>query len=74
MPAISKERAHYRALIASLSRDRAPDDPDLLDAKRKLRETGLAEAIRETTAMTPPLLPDQLDRLTLLLRSGGDVR
>ncbi len=57
-----------RAKIASLTRSRTPDDPDLLDARRDLREARLAEYIAKTVAAAPPLTATQLDRLATLLR------
>jgi len=62
---------HERARIASLSRSRKPDDPDLLDARRNLRTERLADYIVRTVDAAPPLTPKQRDRLALLLRGGG---
>ena len=42
--------AHHRARIGALSRDRQPDDPELLDAKRSLAAERLAEYIEKTLA------------------------
>ena len=63
---------HYRAKVAALSRDRAPDDPELLDARQKLREERLKEHIEKTVAEWGPVPPERLDRLNILLR-GEDV-
>ena len=60
-----------RARVASLTRSRTPDDPDLLDARRKLRTERLAAYITATVDAAPPLTADQRDRLALLLRGGG---
>ena len=60
-----------RARVASLTRSRTPDDPDLLDARRKLRTERLADYIARTVDAAPPLTADQRDRLALLLRGGG---
>lgn len=62
---------HERARIASLTRSRKPDDPDLLDARRKLREARLADYITRTVDAAPALTADQRDRLAALLRGGG---
>lgn len=62
---------HERARIASLSRSRAPDDPDLLDARRKLKTERLADAIRETVDAAPALTAEQRDRLAVLLRGAA---
>jgi hypothetical protein len=61
------------ARVAALSRDRAPDDPELLDARRNLRAERLALAIRETVDAAPPLSDEQRTRLAALLRNpaGG---
>lgn len=61
----------YRARVASLSRDRQPDDPDLVNARRDLRAARLAEHIAKAVAQAPPLTDAQRDRLTGLLRGGG---
>lgn len=61
-----------RARVASLSRSRPADDPDLMAARRNLRAERLADHIARKVAEWPPLTPDQLDRLSILLR-GGDV-
>lgn len=60
-----------RARVASLSRSRTPDDPDLIDARRNLRTERLAEHIARVVDEAPPLTTEQRDRLALLLR--GDA-
>ena len=62
---------HFRGRVAGLSRDRLPDDPELLDAKRKLRAENLAVYITELVDAAPPLTAAQRHRLALLLRGGG---
>lgn len=57
-----------RARVASLSRSRAADDPELLQARRNLREAKLAEHIAKAVAEAPPLTDEQRDRLATLLR------
>jgi hypothetical protein len=57
-----------RARVASLSRSRTPDDPDLISARRNLRTERLADYITRTVDAAPPLTADQRDRLALLLR------
>ena len=61
---------HHRARVAALSRDRLPDDPDLIEARRDLRAERLADQIRKTVDAAPPLSREQLDRLATLLRGG----
>jgi len=63
---------HERARIASLSRSRTDDDPELIDARRNLRAERLAEYIKNTVDAAPPLSTEQRNRLALLLR-GGDA-
>lgn len=56
-----------RARVASLSRSRTPDDPDLERARRDLRAARLEEYIRRTVDAAPPLSVEQKDRLAALL-------
>lgn len=62
-----------RARVASLSRSRTPDDPELLDARRNLRAERLAAHIEKVVAEAPPLTPEQRDRLAVLLTGGGRI-
>ena len=67
---------HERARVAGLSRDRAPDDPELLAARLNLRAERLAAHVEKIVAQAPPLTSAQRDRIAALLRSGaagGDV-
>ncbi len=64
--------ASERGRVAALSRDRTPDDPDLLDARRALAAAGLEDYIRRTVAAAPPLTAAQRARLRDLL--AEDVR
>lgn len=61
----------HRARVASLTRSRASDDPDLLNARRALKEERLAEYIRELVDTAPPLTTVQRDRLAVLLRGAA---
>lgn len=63
-----------RARVASLSRSRTPDDPELIEARRRLREARLADSIREAVAAWPPFTNEQLDRLAVLLIPAGGAR
>lgn len=56
-----------RARVASLTRSRPADDPDLVEARRNLRAERLAKAISETVNAAPALTDDQRTRLALLL-------
>ncbi len=63
-----------RARVASLTRSRPADDPDLIEARRALRAERLAEAIRRTVAEAPPLTDEQRARLAALLHTPGGAR
>ena len=67
MAAISSTAAHHRARIAALSRDRKPDDPELLDAGRDLAYERLAEHVRKVVDAAPPATADQLARIAAIL-------
>lgn len=69
----SRPVAHQRARVAALSRGRSIDDPELLDARRRLKAERLAEYIRKTVDAAPPLTPEQRDRLSILLRGGAPL-
>lgn len=62
-----------RARVASLSRTRSADDPEVLDARRDLRAERLADHISRVVDEAPPLTDAQRDRLASLLRGGGQV-
>lgn len=62
---------HHRARIAGLSRDRAPDDPELVDARRDLRAQKLADHIARAVSEAPPLTDEQRARLAGLLTGGA---
>lgn len=53
--------------VAALSRHRAPDDPDLVAARAKLREERLVAAIEKALAKAPPLTPEVRSRIVGLL-------
>lgn len=64
-----------RARLASLSRSRPADDPDLLAARRDLRAARLEVYIKRTVDAAPPLTTEQRERLAAILRpaeAGGD--
>lgn len=58
----------HRARVGALSRSRSANDPELLQARRELREAMLAEHIAKAVAEAPPLTDEQRDRLATLLR------
>lgn len=57
---------HFRARVAALSRDRDPQDPELIEARQDLREARLAFEIEAAT-----LTSDQRRRLAALILSGA---
>lgn len=59
-----------RARLASLTRSRASDDPELLNARRNMRAARLEDYISKTLDDSPPFTDEQLDRLALLLRAS----
>lgn len=68
------EWTHHRARVAALSRDRTPDDPELVDARRSLRAERLADYIKRTVDEAPPLTDEQRARLVSLLTPVGGGR
>lgn len=60
-----------RARVASLTRSRPPNDPDLLNARRNLAAERLADHVARVVAEAPTLTAEQRDRITALLRSGA---
>ena len=59
---------HERARVASLSRSRTDDDPELVEARRNMRAERLADHIQKVVAEAPPLSNEQREKLALLLR------
>lgn len=62
---------HERARVASLSRSRTPQDPELVDARSRLKAARLEDYIARTVAEWPPIDAETRDRLALLLRGGA---
>lgn len=64
-----------RARVASLSRSRPADDPDLLEARHALKVARFEDHIAKLVADAPPLTDEQARRLAvLLLDKGGAPR
>lgn len=61
-----------RGRVAALSRFRPADDPELVAARQDLKTSVLEQHIREAVNSWPALRPEQLDKLAVLLRPGGD--
>jgi hypothetical protein len=79
VPELTPQQRSFRAKIAGLSRDRAPDDPELLAAKAALaaanrdRHADRAEEyIRQLVSEAPTLTDEQRARIAALLQNGGD--
>lgn len=62
-----------RARVASLTRSRTPDDPDLVNARRNLAAERLASHIAQVVATAPPLTAAQRARLASLLTEEAVV-
>lgn len=62
-----------RARVASLSRSRTPDDPDLVQARERLRVARLEEHIRKLVDNAPPLDEAARARLAVLLRGNQEA-
>lgn len=60
-----------RARLASLTRSRSADDPDLIDARRSLKALRLEEHVARIVAEAPPLTAEQRDRIAALLRPSA---
>jgi hypothetical protein len=58
-----------RARVGSLTRDRKPDDPELIEARSNLRVLVLERHVRK--ALAEGLTPEQAARIAELL-AGGD--
>jgi hypothetical protein len=65
--------ATERARLAALTRSRAADDPQLVEARRNLRAERLAEHVRRVVSEAPPLTEEQRARIAVLLTRGGDA-
>jgi hypothetical protein len=61
-----------RARVASLTRSRTPDDPDLVNARRNLKAIRLEDHIRALVGTPPFLTVDQLDDISRLLKPGAE--
>lgn len=62
---------HHRAKVASLSRVRSADDPDLIEARRDLKASRLEDAAREAAESLPPLTDEQARRIAAILYPQG---
>jgi hypothetical protein len=60
-----------RARVASLTRSRTTDDPELVTARQNLKAARVEDYIARVVAEAPPLTPEQRDRIASLLRPAG---
>ena len=60
-----------RAKVASLSRSRSANDPELIEARQNLKALKLEEHVAKIVAEAPPLTPEQADKIAALLRPVG---
>lgn len=60
-------RSRETALVAALSRSRTPDDPVLLDARRRLNLRRAEDQLDRFLAAVPPPTVDDVHRLTARL-------
>jgi hypothetical protein len=59
-----------RGRVNALQRYRAPDDPELLQARGELKTARAEDYIRKLVDKWPPLTQAQRERLALLLHPG----
>jgi hypothetical protein len=64
---------HERARIASLTRSRAADDPELIAAKRNLAVLNIEDYVQRVLSAAPPLTAEQRAKLAELLRPVREV-
>lgn len=69
----SNSWTHERAKIASLSKTRPADDPDVLAHRQRLKAMRLEDHVRAVVASFPPITDEQAERVAALLwpRAGG---
>lgn len=60
-----------RARVASLTRSRTNDDPELVLARQRLKAARVEDYIARVVSEAPPLTPEQRDRIASLLRPVG---
>lgn len=61
----------HRAKVAALSRSRSNNDPELVTARRDLKASRLEDYVSRVVSEAPPLTPEQIDRVSVLLRGGA---
>lgn len=71
MAAPSAESRHHRARIAALSRDRAPDDPEIVSARRLHDYSRLSDQAAKVVADWPTPPPEVLEKVAAILRGAS---
>lgn len=61
-----RERGRY----AALRRSRRPDDPELIEARRRMREEATVAALERALKNAPPLTADMRRRINELLTNS----
>ncbi|MEK0156666.1 hypothetical protein [Arthrobacter oryzae] len=69
----SNSWTHERAKIASLSKTRPDDDPDLLAHRQRLKGMRLEDHVRAAVESFPPITDEQAERVAALLWPTGGV-
>jgi hypothetical protein len=65
-PPLSILQARY----AALTRDRAPDDPVLVEARREFAFAKLSEQVAQIVSKFPPLTEEQCQKVANMLKAG----
>lgn len=66
------KKTHLQAKMAAAIRDHKPQS-EIDDLRRAFRAAKIAEFVADQVALAPRLTPEQADRITALLRPGGDA-
>lgn len=70
MVAPSAESRHHRARIAALSRDRAPDDPEIVSARQLHDYSRLSDQAAKVVSDWPTPPPEVLEKVAAILRGA----
>jgi hypothetical protein len=63
----SADALHHRARVAALSRDREPDDPELLEARESYWHASWSDRVKKLVADAPPLSREDLQEIAGML-------
>lgn len=70
---MSNDIQSLKGQVASLTRSRRSDDPELIQARQELRVAVLAQHVRRAVEALPPLTDEQVARVAALLRPSVEV-